>query len=98
MPAPEAGQAPRPVLEGDLPSPIDPPAGCHFHPRCRFATARCRTEAPILEADGTGHAVACHHWRELPAWQGLSPALTEPPPPHLARLIDRFRQSKDVAA
>jgi oligopeptide transport system ATP-binding protein len=50
------------VLEGDVPSPIDPPAGCRFHPRCRYATEICRSEDPPLTADdGKPHPAACHH-------------------------------------
>ncbi|WP_438392363.1 ABC transporter ATP-binding protein [Caballeronia sp. DA-9] len=93
VPALEAGQRARVVLGADLPSPLDPPSGCHFHPRCVFAAERCRREAPELVADETGHACACHHWRDLPHWEGLSPSLTEPPPPRTARLIERFRQT-----
>ncbi len=52
------------VLEGDVPSPIDPPTGCHFHPRCPHAEDRCRTEVPTLrEVAAPGeqaHTVACH--------------------------------------
>jgi len=48
------------VLRGDVPNPIHPPAGCHFHPRCPRAEARCRTEAPVLQQAGAGHQVACH--------------------------------------
>ncbi|WP_245903504.1 ABC transporter ATP-binding protein [Humitalea rosea] len=92
VPAPEPERRARLVLDGDLPSPLDPPTGCHFHPRCPFATARCATEAPALVADPAGHAVACHNWREIPAWSGLSPALTRPVEPRLARLLERFRQ------
>ena len=47
-------------IEGELPSPLDPPPGCHFHPRCRFATARCRAEAPALREVAPGHHSACH--------------------------------------
>jgi len=48
------------ILPGDVPSPIHPPAGCPFHPRCPIAEARCRTEVPALEAGTPGHATACH--------------------------------------
>jgi oligopeptide transport system ATP-binding protein len=47
------------VLPGDVPSPIDPPTGCSFHPRCAFAEERCRREEPPLLGSG-GHRVACH--------------------------------------
>ncbi len=47
-------------LEGDLPSPIDPPAGCRFHTRCPYATARCREETPSLREVSPGHFTACH--------------------------------------
>jgi peptide/nickel transport system ATP-binding protein len=59
-------QRERIVLQGDVPSPINPPAGCRFHTRCPFATDLCRTTAPIWEAVSPGHNVVCHHWRELP--------------------------------
>lgn len=52
------------VLEGEVPSPIDPPAGCAFHPRCPLATEICRRETPpLVEHAGCepGHTVACHH-------------------------------------
>jgi oligopeptide/dipeptide ABC transporter ATP-binding protein len=47
-------------VEGDVPSPSRPPPGCHFHPRCPYAEARCRVEAPMLRAIAPGHLVACH--------------------------------------
>ena len=47
------------ALPGEVPSPIHPPAGCRFHPRCAFAEARCRSEEPALQG-GADHQVACH--------------------------------------
>jgi oligopeptide transport system ATP-binding protein len=49
------------VLEGDVPSPINPPSGCRFHPRCRYATDVCRHTEPPLVDYGNGHLAACHH-------------------------------------
>ena len=48
------------VLQGEVPSPTSPPPGCRFHPRCRYAQARCRDERPLLRAVAPGRQVACH--------------------------------------
>jgi peptide/nickel transport system ATP-binding protein len=48
------------LLEGDVPSPVNPPPGCSFHPRCRYAKEVCRTEVPIFCDLGNEHFVACH--------------------------------------
>ncbi|HEY5622839.1 MAG TPA: oligopeptide/dipeptide ABC transporter ATP-binding protein, partial [Gammaproteobacteria bacterium] len=55
----------RELLSGDLPSPLDPPSGCHFRTRCRFAIERCAAERPELRPFGT-NLVACHRAEELP--------------------------------
>jgi oligopeptide/dipeptide ABC transporter ATP-binding protein len=62
-PRPQAEKRPRPIASGDVPSPIHPPPGCHFHPRCPYARQRCRSESPLLAAldhQGSRHRVACH--------------------------------------
>ena len=48
------------VLQGDVPSPINPPPGCHFHTRCPYAVERCRVESPVLREVKPGQMVACH--------------------------------------
>ncbi|MGE5587867.1 MAG: ABC transporter ATP-binding protein [Clostridia bacterium] len=53
------------ILEGDVPSPANPPSGCHFHPRCRFRKDVCSTEEPPLESVAGDHLVACHFANEL---------------------------------
>ena len=63
----------RVLLEGDIPSAMNPPAGCRFHTRCRFAKDSCRRDEPVLTDDGAGHATACPWWPEFPP----SPAILE---------------------
>ena len=58
---PDAGGQ-RLVLQGEVPSPINPPSGCRFHPRCRYATEICaQQEPPLVEHGAAGHLAACHH-------------------------------------
>jgi oligopeptide transport system ATP-binding protein len=73
-PDPALRGAARTILQGDPPSPLNPPSGCAFHPRCAFAVERCKAERPELRAlDGAD--VACHRAEEIapPAMAGASP-------------------------
>jgi peptide/nickel transport system ATP-binding protein/oligopeptide transport system ATP-binding protein len=81
VPRPRAKRS-RMLLQGEMPSALNPPNGCRFHTRCPFAIDRCRIEAPLLVSDASGHATACHRVAELPPAEailpsdgGLSPAL-----------------------
>ncbi|MEM2112150.1 MAG: ATP-binding cassette domain-containing protein [Candidatus Bathyarchaeia archaeon] len=48
-------------IKGEIPSPINPPSGCRYHPRCPYADKKCSTEMPLLTEVKNGHFVACHH-------------------------------------
>ena len=48
------------VVQGDVPSPLTPPTGCHFHTRCPYAETRCKAETPALREIEPGHFAACH--------------------------------------
>ena len=91
IPLPEPGlQRARVLLAGDVPSPLNPPAGCHFHTRCVHARPLCLQQAPPLEV-AAGHAVACHFWRELtPAAAAPEPAFITPAKQRLERLQSAF--------
>ncbi len=85
IPLPEPGlRRARALLQGDVPSPIDPPSGCRFRTRCPYARERCAAEEPPLE-DG----VACHFWKEIGPG-AAAPALI-PVNERLTRLQAAFR-------
>ncbi len=66
----------RVILEGDVPSPINPPSGCHFHTRCPLAHARCRKEEPASHVIAKDHVVTCHLYED-----STEPVdITAPPP------------------
>jgi len=91
VPLPEPGlRRERTVLGGDVPSPMAPPSGCHFHTRCPHARPLCSQEAPVLDMQD-GHGVACHFWRELPPVAVLpATAAAAPARQRLARLQSAF--------
>ena len=60
VPRLEVGKRDYEPISGEIPSPLSPPTGCHFHPRCKFATNRCRLERPALQEIAAGHFAACH--------------------------------------
>jgi oligopeptide/dipeptide ABC transporter ATP-binding protein len=88
IPAPSSRRE-RVLLQGDVPSPINPPAGCHLHTRCPHATERCRRERPPLAETGDGRATACWHWRGIAGPIGLG-ATDRPRDPRLDRLMQAF--------
>jgi oligopeptide/dipeptide ABC transporter ATP-binding protein len=65
LPKPRAKRA-TVLLEGEMPSALNPPPGCRFHTRCPYVIERCRIERPQLLAGADGHAIACHRTTELP--------------------------------
>jgi peptide/nickel transport system ATP-binding protein/oligopeptide transport system ATP-binding protein len=95
IPVPKArAKRDRMVLHGDMPTALNPPAGCHFHTRCPFVIDRCRSLRPQLIDDAAGHATACHIWPELPRMKvAVGKAARSPV---LERLIAAFGGSKDV--
>lgn len=53
------------VIPGNIPNLIEPPTGCRFHPRCKYATSSCKSAIPLLEEVEPEHFVACHEWRNI---------------------------------
>jgi peptide/nickel transport system ATP-binding protein/oligopeptide transport system ATP-binding protein len=72
VPKPHAKRG-RIVLQGEMPSALNPPSGCRFHTRCPHTIARCKIEEPRLIADAAGHATACHRIAELPPAEAILP-------------------------
>jgi peptide/nickel transport system ATP-binding protein len=95
VPKPKAKRS-RIVLQGEMPSALNPPSGCRFHTRCPYAIERCRTEEPPLLADGTGHATACHRTAELPAPEAIIP-LDGGFSPTLEKLVAAFSAGTEGA-
>jgi oligopeptide/dipeptide ABC transporter ATP-binding protein len=98
QPEPDARRE-RAVVGGDVPSPLNPPSGCHFHTRCPFAQPVCSEKTPLLEATPDGHAAACHFWRELQAKAGaVQPVAFTPARRRLERLQAAFVAADPVSS
>ncbi len=96
VPKPRAKRS-RIVLQGEMPSALNPPPGCRFHTRCPYVIERCRTEPPQLLSDAAGHATACHRIAELPPPDAIIPA-DGAFSPTLERLVAAFSGVAEVAA
>jgi peptide/nickel transport system ATP-binding protein/oligopeptide transport system ATP-binding protein len=94
VPKPKAKRS-RMLLQGELPSALNPPAGCRFHTRCPHVIERCRVEPPPLRDDGGGHLTACHRTAELPPADAVVPA--DSLSPALERLLAAFGRTREVA-
>jgi len=96
VPKPQAKRS-RILLQGEMPSALNPPSGCRFHTRCPHAIERCRVEPPELLADGTRHATACHRTAELPAAGAIVP-LDGGFSPALEKLVAAFGDPEQAQA
>ena len=105
IPVPRPGRKKaRVILQGDVPNPINPPPGCHFHTRCPLAYDRCRVEAPELSPARDGHRVACHLY-EAADWPAVPVSIldatprrsAQPAPPLPLDDLDQFDPDESIS-
>ncbi|WP_454849456.1 ABC transporter ATP-binding protein [Rhizobium binxianense] len=98
IPVPDPGVRGRTLgMEGDIPSAMNPPSGCHFHTRCPHVQDICRAEKPQLISMGTTHPAACHFRQTVPALNSHAFAARERDP-RLERLFSAFRHKTPAGA
>ena len=95
VPRPRIGREARSVPQGDIPSPLRPPSGCRFHPRCPYAVERCCAGAPLLRPLGDGRQAACHRHDDIPAWRAPDDAGM---PANIQRRLDLIAARRARAA
>ncbi len=96
IPRPDPAQKlARQVPGGDVPSPLNPPPGCHFHTRCPFVIDRCRSEPPPLREIDGAHLSACHRAEELPPFEAATP---RPMAANAARRLALYAERRAVGA
>jgi oligopeptide transport system ATP-binding protein len=86
----------RSVAGGDVPSPMNPPAGCRFHTRCPFVVDRCRVEMPVLTKWADGHLTACHRAADLPAADETTASHVTPMAAKRLALYAKRRAARDI--
>jgi oligopeptide/dipeptide ABC transporter ATP-binding protein len=97
IPVPKPGaKRSRMLLQGEMPSALDPPTGCRFHTRCPYVIERCRLEAPQLLPDAAQHFTACHRTAELPSPDAVVPS-DGGFSPVLERLVEAFKGPAEMA-
>ena len=97
VPMPVVGPRTRHLLPGDPPSPLDPPSGCHLHPRCAHAQDVCTSSRPELATTEHQHATACHLWRDIVSSAPRAPLAGSEFSASLQRLFRAFDVASKVA-
>ena len=86
------------ILEGDVPSPMNPPSGCRFHTRCPFVQDRCRRDEPAFRDIGGGQMVACHFAEQIPAMAPIAGVASDSATAAYRRRLAIYEKARRAAA